>query len=321
LVKILDAGILPFEGSNLCARLKSERDLSLKVWGLEGLSLWKSECGLDNGGMWPYTNAVHDPIAIALAICGVLIIGIAKSGFGGGLGMLTTPLCVVAFGPKDAIGILLPLLCVADGFSLYHYWGKWNVRNVWLIVPGSIVGAIVGVQLIGHASAREMNVAIGVLALLFVAFQLGRNFLKPGGAAYVPKRWHGIGCGLASGVTSTFAHGAGPVVTVFLVPQNLSKELFVGTSILVFAWINWIKIPLYVLSTEMVGWGWLPPKSLINLETLKFSLLFLPVVPVGIWIGLWMNRKFSEKIFLNVIYGITFLTGLKLISNVSVIGD
>ncbi|MEY4201068.1 MAG: hypothetical protein RLZZ265_2808, partial [Verrucomicrobiota bacterium] len=34
----------------------------------------------------------------------VLFIGLSKAGFGGGLGMLTTPLCVLAFGPKDAIG-------------------------------------------------------------------------------------------------------------------------------------------------------------------------------------------------------------------------
>ena len=33
-----------------------------------------------------------------LAAFGVLFIGLSKAGFGGGLGMLTTPLCVVAFG-------------------------------------------------------------------------------------------------------------------------------------------------------------------------------------------------------------------------------
>ena len=60
-----------------------------------------------------------------LAAVAVLFIGLSKAGFGGGLGMLTTPLCVLAFGAKDAIGILLPLLCAGDAFSLYHYWGKW----------------------------------------------------------------------------------------------------------------------------------------------------------------------------------------------------
>ena len=43
-----------------------------------------------------------------------LFIGVSKAGLGGGLGMLTTPLCVMAFGmlgegPQFAIGFLLPL--------------------------------------------------------------------------------------------------------------------------------------------------------------------------------------------------------------------
>ena len=44
---------------------------------------------------------------------------------------------------------------------------------------------------------------------------------------------HRIGApfGIAAGVTSTFAHGAGPVVTMFLVPQRLPKQIFVGTMV------------------------------------------------------------------------------------------
>jgi uncharacterized membrane protein YfcA len=60
-----------------------------------------------------------------MAAMGSFFIGLSKAGFGGGLGMLSTPLCVVAFGPK-AVGILLPLLCVGDVFSLYFYWKKWK---------------------------------------------------------------------------------------------------------------------------------------------------------------------------------------------------
>src|SRR5262245_22477944 len=58
---------------------------------------------------------------ILFAALGVLFIGLSKAGFGGGLGMLTTPLCVLAFGaggkpPPFAVGVLLPLLCAGDAF-------------------------------------------------------------------------------------------------------------------------------------------------------------------------------------------------------------
>ncbi|SVD62207.1 uncharacterized protein METZ01_LOCUS415061, partial [marine metagenome] len=60
-----------------------------------------------------------------------LFIGVSKAGLGGGLGMLTTPLCVTAFGmlgesPQFAIGFLLPLLILGDAASLYHYWHDWR---------------------------------------------------------------------------------------------------------------------------------------------------------------------------------------------------
>src|SRR5437870_6057975 len=91
-------------------------------------------------------------MSIILAALGVLFIGLSKAGFGGGLGMLTTPLCVLAFSaqgkdPTFAIGILLPLLCAGDAFSLYHYWGKWERKNLKYLLPGVVLGVLAGVQM------------------------------------------------------------------------------------------------------------------------------------------------------------------------------
>jgi len=95
--------------------------------------------------------------SLLLAGFAVLFIGVAKAGFGGGLGMLVTPLCVLAFGPKAAIGILLPLLCAGDAFSLYHYWRKWRAENLKFLLPGTVVGVVIGVQLVGQFSPRQLN--------------------------------------------------------------------------------------------------------------------------------------------------------------------
>src|SRR5260370_9541657 len=131
--------------------------------------------------------------AISLAAFGVLFIGLSKAGFGGGLGMLTTPLCVLAFSAqgKDAtfaIGILLPLLCAGDAFSLYHYWGKWERKNLKYLLPGVVLGVLAGVQMVGRFSARELNEVIGLLAVLFVVFPLvkERVFFAEGAFAAHP---------------------------------------------------------------------------------------------------------------------------------------
>jgi uncharacterized protein len=255
--------------------------------------------------------SVPELSTILFAAAGVLFIGLSKAGFGGGLGMLTTPLCVLAFGaggrdPSFAIGTLLPLLCAGDAFSLYHYWGKWERRNLLFLIPGVVVGVVLGVGLIGRLSKRDIEIAIGMLAVSFVVFQFAKAAIFRAEGAFAPSHRVGIPCGIAAGVTSTFAHGAGPVVSLFLIPQQMPKEIYVGTTVLVFTWINWIKMPFFVA------------QGVITRETLLTGLCYLPIVPLGVWIGVKLNRLISEKIFLRLIYGLTLLAGTQLILNLNI---
>lgn len=238
-----------------------------------------------------------------LAALAVLFIGLSKAGFGGGLGMLTTPLCALAFPPRDAIGMLLPLLCAGDAFSLYYYWRKWEIRNLWYLLPGVVLGVVLGVHWIGRFTARELNLAIGLIAVGFVGFQVFRDRIFRIEGAFQPNARLGVLFGLAAGITSSFAHGAGPVVSMFLVPQRLPKEIYVGTTVLVFTWINWIKVPFFVAN------------GVITAHTLGQGMLYFPLVPLGVWLGVRLNRRFSEETFARVVLATLFLTGLQLIFN------
>ncbi|MCI0535905.1 MAG: sulfite exporter TauE/SafE family protein [Verrucomicrobiales bacterium] len=246
---------------------------------------------------------MHDLAATALAALGVLFIGLSKAGFGGGMGMLTMPLCVVAFGAKDALGILLPLLCAGDAFSLYYFWGKWQRRNLVYLLPSVFVGVIIGVRLIGQFSPRELNIAIGTLAVLFVSFQFVKETIFRAEGVFSPNHFVGVPVGLAAGITSTFAHGAGPIVSLFLIPQKMPKEIYAGTTILVFTWINWIKLVFFLAH------------QIVTRDTIVTSLHFFPLVPIGVVLGVWLNRRISEQLFCRLIYAFTFAAGLQLIFN------
>ncbi|MGC8743958.1 MAG: sulfite exporter TauE/SafE family protein [Verrucomicrobiia bacterium] len=245
-------------------------------------------------------------LAIIAAGFGVLWIGIAKAGFGGGLGMLTTPICVLAFGmlgkpPSFAIGMLLPLLCSGDAFSLYHYWKKWKIENLYFLLPGVIIGVFIGAYLVGKFSPRQLNICIGIIAVAFVLFQLIKEKIFKLEREFKPSHKTGFPCGIFAGLTSTFAHGAGPVVSIFLIPQKMPKEIFVGTTVLIFTFINWIKMPFFIFN------------GIITKESLLTGLCYFPLVPLGVWIGVWLNKKIPEKLFINLVYFFVFLTGLYLI--------
>ena len=55
-----------------------------------------------------------------------LLIGIAKGGLGGGIGILGVPLMALAIGPRAGSGNLLPILMLMDAFAVRQWWGRWD---------------------------------------------------------------------------------------------------------------------------------------------------------------------------------------------------
>lgn len=243
-----------------------------------------------------------DPVwQIVIGVVAALFIGVAKAGFGGGLGILVTPLAALVYPSHEAIGIVLPLLIVADIFSVYFYWRKWDARNVRWLLPGALVGIFIGILLIGRLDDRRLGQLIGGIAAAFVAIQLLRWLFGARFEAYKPQQWQGTLFGIVAGVTTTIAHAAGPVVALFMIPQRLPKEQFVGTSVLLFALINWIKLPFFL---------W---QGLCTIGTFQESLALMPLVPLGVWLGVWCNRRLSQTWFIRIIYATLFITGMYLL--------
>ncbi len=247
-----------------------------------------------------------DPITISLLLVAVLLIGFSKAGFGGGLGILSTPLCIIALAraghsPVFAVGFVLPLLILADAASLWHYWRQWEFSNLRFLLPGVILGVLVAVAGIDRFTPSQLNRTIGAISIAFVLFQLLREKIFAAEGRFAPSHLIGVPFGVVAGVTSTFANGAGPVVSMFLIPQRLPKASYVGTNALIFACINWIKLLIFV------------PKGIVTGRTLFLGLFFIPAIPIGVWLGVWLNRRIPEKLFLRLVYAFTFLTGLHLL--------
>lgn len=244
-----------------------------------------------------------------LAAFAVIVIGVAKSGFGGGVGILAVPMFVLAMGPKRGLGVMLPLMLAADVFSVYHHWRRWDRYNLKVLMPGTIAGIVTGVAVLAWMLAgserqlataeRKMQAVIGAMCVLYVAGSLIRN-------RYAPNwRWRatwmaGTTTGISAGVASTLAHAGGPVTAIYLLGQHLPKQAFIGTTVIYFFITNVLKLAPY---------GYL---GMIDTTTLSQGLWLLPLVPVGTFTGAHLNRVMSEKAFRSAIMIIVFLTGLEM---------
>jgi uncharacterized membrane protein YfcA len=237
------------------------------------------------------------------AVAAVVMVGIAKAGFGGGVGGVATPLMALTISVADAAALMLPLLIICDFFSVKHYRGHFHRRSVGLLFSGSVAGVALGAWFFGYFSGNErmLQIGIGVLALVFVAFQLLRAVLTGLLQARHPHAAEGVLMGVVSGFTSTLAHAGGPPVSIFLLPQRLPRQLFVGTTVVFFASLNLIKlVPYYQL-------------DLLRLGNLATTLVLAPLCYVGVKLGIYLNGRFNDLWFNRVVYGVLGITGVQLV--------
>lgn len=165
-------------------------------------------------------------------------------------------------------------------------------------------------SLVGHRSWRRffqimdinaIRIMVGAIAVCFTLdhwFRLRRNLLVPVVAPSL--RWGWI-WGSFCGFTSFIAHAGGPPISVFLLPQKLDKTVYVGTTALFFAIINYAKL---------VPYGWL---GLLDTANMTTSLILAPLAPMSMWLGRWLHHRVSDIWFYRLCYGFVFASGLKLL--------
>ncbi|NCO39573.1 MAG: hypothetical protein COZ06_22290 [Armatimonadetes bacterium CG_4_10_14_3_um_filter_66_18] len=89
-------------------------------------------------------------LAFVVLFVALMFLGIGKAGFGGGVGLVTPPLLAMIMPVKLLLPLMLPLLIACDIASLWTWRGKWDWRNFWRLLPGTVIGVVVvtGVKLL-----------------------------------------------------------------------------------------------------------------------------------------------------------------------------
>ncbi len=242
---------------------------------------------------------IEVPLFYILAVIAILIVGISKSGFGSGVGILGVPLMALIISPAQAAAIMLPLLCVMDAISFWHYRRAYDPINLKILIPAGLLGIVIGTFTFRYLSDAHIRIMIGVIAMVFVAnFFLGRrrSAQKTNAGLLSGGFW-----GTIAGFTSFGVHAGATPVNIYLLPQQLDKTIFVGTTVVLFTIINYVKlIPYYFLGQ-------------LNGENLLMSLILMPLVPIGVWLGIRLHGRINERLFYNLAYLSLLITGLKLL--------
>jgi uncharacterized membrane protein YfcA len=86
----------------------------------------------------------HSALFFVLAVISVIIVGISKSGFGAGLGILSLPLMASQSSINEALAILLPLLIAIDLVGLRRFLRNADWRILKLVLLPAAFGMFLG---------------------------------------------------------------------------------------------------------------------------------------------------------------------------------
>lgn len=230
----------------------------------------------------------------------VVLVGLAKGGFAG-LGALATPLLALVLPPAVAAALLLPILIVQDVVSVWtfrHDWDRWIVA--WML-PGALIGVMLGYLYAASVDEHALMAALGAITLAFGAWRL---WVSRSGRAVTPSSapgWTGTVLGLATGFTSQIAHAGGPPFQMWVAPRGLPHLRFVGTQAMLFAVINWVKVPAFLA---------------LGVMSRQVALTALALVPLAIastYAGVWLIRRTATDRFYTIVYGLMIALGLRLL--------
>ena len=246
----------------------------------------------------------------ALVCFAVFGIGVTKSGFGSGIGLMLVPTMALAMdhipgrGSDAALGLMLPLLVTGDLLAVWQYRSLFSLSVVKKLFPGTAVGLIVGALLLWylkHAGSDKLaealiKIEIGFESVGLVGLHWYRLYRgKVQKLMREPARSNITGTFAAA--SSTLAHGAGPIIALYLLPLEMSRQLFVGTCAIYFFILNVCKLPIYGITGQFAH------------ASPIFAAKFLPLVLIGAIFGRWLNKRINDKLFSQILYIVTFLLG------------
>lgn len=234
------------------------------------------------------------------AIPAVILIGLAKGGFAG-LGALGMPIMALGVAPVRGAAILLPILIVQDAIGVAAFRKTWDKRILLIMLPGAILGVGLGWLFAASVSADAVLAAVGAISVLFGAHRLRAERGGRIAAASTSPFWVGGLFGVATGFTSQIAHAGGPPYQMWVMPRRLSRDVFIGTTAIFFAALNWIKVPAYVALGQFTRGNMIA------------TAVLLPLAITASLAGVWLVRRVSAERFYTIVYLLMVVTGGKLL--------
>ncbi len=228
-----------------------------------------------------------------------LFAAIVKGFLGIGLPAAAMAFLTLIMPPTEAIPLLWLSILATNSLQFFHAPNKMAIaREYWLFAAAIMVSIFIASMFIADYPTGLLTSAIGVAMIVFSLNLLLGIKLKIGQW----RGWH-LGFGILAGVLGGISSIWSPIVAMYLVARDVSKEKFIGTTGF-----------LFLAGVLPLGAGQLVA-GIMTLPVFIKSILALCVVLVGFRIGEVLRDRVSQELFRKAVLVAFLLLGIRLILN------
>ena len=240
-----------------------------------------------------------DAIQTAQLVLIFLFAAIVKGFLGIGLPAASMAFLTLIMPPTEAIPLLWLSILATNSLQFAHSSNKMAIaREYWLFAVAIMISIFIASMFIADYPTALLTVAIGVAMVLFsLNLLLGIKLtIGPGHS------WQ-LGFGILAGVLGGISSIWSPVVAMYLVARDVSKEYFIGVTGF-----------LFLAGVLPLGAGQLVA-GIMTFPVFIKSALALCVVLVGFRIGEVLRDRVSQELFRKAVLIAFLLMGCRLILN------
>lgn len=224
----------------------------------------------------------------------VVIASLVKGITGFGFALVALPPLMIWYSPKEIIPVLLLCNLFASVLIILQKKDRQliNRQFKWLIIFGALF-TIVGVIFLKYLPEHLLIVIVSIFLIILTALSiLGVQYpIKITNRSY---KIAGAFLGFLTGSISI----SGPPMALFLYSAKVDKQQFRE----IFSWFS--------IVTSIVALAGYVVLGILTIESLKMSLLFLPILFIGSFIGKKLNNLIPLIVFKKAILIITLFSSV-----------
>ena len=240
-----------------------------------------------------------EALQVAKIVVIFLVAAIVKGFLGIGLPAAAMAFLTLIMPPTEAIPLLWLSILATNSLQFARASDRLAIaREYWLFAAAIMISIFIASIFIADYPTGLLTGAIGVAMVLFSLNLLLGIKLKIGPG----RSWH-LGFGILAGVLGGISSIWSPIVAMYLVARDASKEKFIGTTGF-----------LFLAGALPLGAGQLVA-GILTLPVFIKSVLALCVVLVGFRMGEKLRDKVSQELFRKAVLIAFFLMGCRLILN------